>query len=123
MSATVEGVPGNSDKSHARNTSVVRRESTALHDSHVIDPLRHSKLYRDYERTFGAATDSALALRPVEFFGLPFHGKKNENAFCALLADCKSSCSLYEIYPSRNTRFAISMPVTPSTQRWQVRPD
>jgi AraC-like DNA-binding protein len=35
-----------------------------------------------------------LALRPVEFFGLPFHGKKNENGFCAFLADCKSSCSL-----------------------------
>jgi hypothetical protein len=37
MSATLEGVAGNSDKSRARNTSVVRRESTALHDSHVID--------------------------------------------------------------------------------------
>ena len=94
MSITVEGVAGNSDKSHARNTSVVRRESTALHDSHVIDALRHSKLYRDYERAFTEATGLPLALRPVEFFGLLFHGKKNENAFCALLADCRSSCSL-----------------------------
>ena len=94
VSATVKGVGGNLERSRARNTSVVRRESTALHDSHVIDALRHSKLYRDYERTFTVATDLPLALRPVEFFGLPFHGKKNENEFCAFLADCKSSCSL-----------------------------
>jgi hypothetical protein len=94
MSTTVEGVAGNSDKSRARNTSVVRRESTALHDSHVIDALRYSKLYRDYKRTFSAATGLPLALRPVEFFGLPFHGKTNENAFCAFLASGKSSCCL-----------------------------
>jgi hypothetical protein len=29
----------------------------------------------------------------VEFFGLPFHSKKNENGFCAFLAG-KGSCSL-----------------------------
>jgi AraC-like DNA-binding protein len=90
----VEGVARNSAKSRARNTSVVRRESTALRDSHVIDALRHSKLYRHYECAFGEVTGLPLALRPVEFFGLPFHGKKNENEFCAFLADCKSSCSL-----------------------------
>jgi AraC-like DNA-binding protein len=91
MFATVEGLAGNSDKSHLRNTSVLRRESTALHDSKLIDALRRSKLYRDYERTFTEATGLPLALRPVEFFGLPFHGKKNENEFCAFLADCKSA--------------------------------
>ena len=94
MSETFEGAAGNSDNSRARNTSVVRRESTALHNSYMIDALRHSRLYRDYERTFNAATDLPLALRPVEFFGLPLHGKKNENEFCAFLADGKRSCSL-----------------------------
>jgi AraC-like DNA-binding protein len=94
MSATVEGAAANSDKSHARNTSVVRREATALHDSNLIHTLRHSKLYRDYERTFTEATGLPLALRPLEFFGLPFHGKKNENEFCAFLADCKGSCAV-----------------------------
>ena len=94
MSATIEGAAGNSDNYQARNTSVLRSESTALHDSHVIDALRHSKLYRDYERTFTGATGLPLALRPVEFFGLPFHGKTNENAFCAFLASGKSSCCL-----------------------------
>ena len=90
----VEGASTNSDKSHRRTTSILRRESTALHDSKLIDALRRSKLYRDYERTFSKATGLPLALRPVEFFGLPFQGKKNENEFCAFLANRKSSCSL-----------------------------
>jgi hypothetical protein len=94
MFEMVEGTSTNSDKSHRRNTSILRRESTALHDSKLIEALRRSKLYRDYERTFSEVTGLPLALRPVEFFGLPFQGKKNENEFCAFLADCKSSCSL-----------------------------
>jgi AraC-like DNA-binding protein/ligand-binding sensor protein len=94
MSATIGCPAGNSDNSQAQNTSAARRESTTLHDSKLIDALRHSKLYRDYERTFTAVTGLPLALRPVEFFALPFHGKTNENGFCAFLADRKSSCSL-----------------------------
>ena len=94
MSAIGEGAAGNSDNSHAGNSSVARRESSALRDSRLIAALRGSKLYRDYERTFSDATGLPLALRPVEFFGLPFHGKKNENEFCAFIADCKNSCSL-----------------------------
>ena len=61
-------------------------------DKKLLEALRASKLYRDYERTFTEATGLPLALRPVEFFGLPFHGKKNENPFCAYLAERKS-CS------------------------------
>lgn len=65
-----------------------------LDDKKLLEALRHSKLYREYERTFTEATDLPLALRPVEYFGLPFHGKKNENPFCAFLADRKSCCTL-----------------------------
>jgi AraC-like DNA-binding protein/ligand-binding sensor protein len=70
------------------------RESTALCAGKIIHALRRSKLYRDYERTFSQATGLPLALRPVEFFGLPLHGRANENGFCAFLADRKNSCSL-----------------------------
>ena len=95
MLEMVQGGARNSDNSPPpRNTSVARGESTALHDSKLIDALRHSKLYRDYERTFNEVTGLPLALRPVEFFGLALHGKTNENAFCAFLADRKGSCSL-----------------------------
>ena len=94
LGIVVDGAAERPNEPHRRNINVVRRESAALHDSKLIDALRHSKLYKDYERTFSEVTGLPLALRPVEFFGLPFHGKKNENEFCAFLADCKSSCSL-----------------------------
>jgi AraC-like DNA-binding protein/ligand-binding sensor protein len=110
MSATIECVAENSDKFRARNTSVARREAIALRDSKLIDALRRSKLYRDYERTFSEATGLPLALRPAKFFGLPFHGKKNENQFCAFLADHKSSCSLCLQTQSRIAEFAGKYP-------------
>jgi AraC-like DNA-binding protein/ligand-binding sensor protein len=94
VSTRIERAAGNSDKCFAENSSVARVESTAQDDSRLIDALRHSKLYRDYERTFTEATGLPLGLRPVEFFGLPFQGKKNENEFCAFLASGKSSCCL-----------------------------
>lgn len=63
-------------------------------DKQLLDALRRSKVYRQYERTFTAATGLPLALRPVEFFGLPFQGQRNENAFCAFLASDKRTCAL-----------------------------
>ncbi len=63
-------------------------------DKKLLEALSRSKIYRQYERTFNEATGLPLTLRPVEFFGLPFHGKKNENGFCAFLARGKGTCTL-----------------------------
>lgn len=75
-----------------QNIPIVQAESSSLHDKQLLETLGRSKLYRDYERSFTDATGLPLALRPLESFGLPFHGKKNENAFCAFLANGKASC-------------------------------
>ncbi len=53
----------------------------------LIDMLRRSRLFRDYETVFTRATGLPLALQPLEFWQLAHHGKKHENAFCALLAE------------------------------------
>jgi len=53
----------------------------------LIDMLRRSRLFRDYESGFAEATGLALALRPLEFWQLAHHGKKHENPFCAMLAE------------------------------------
>jgi len=63
-------------------------------DKKLLEALRRSKVYTQYERTFTAATGLPLALRPVEFFNLPFLGQKDENAFCAFLAGDKRTCAL-----------------------------
>jgi AraC-like DNA-binding protein/ligand-binding sensor protein len=70
-----------------------RSDRDEVNDKRLLHALAHSKIYRQYERTFTEATGLPLTLRPVEFFGLPFHGKKNENSFCAFLAG-KGSCRL-----------------------------
>lgn len=53
----------------------------------LVDALRRSKLFRDYERVFAQATGLPLALRPREYWQLAHRGKRNENPFCALLAE------------------------------------
>jgi AraC-like DNA-binding protein len=62
------------------------RNPDGVNDKQLLYALAHSQIYCQYERTFTEATGLPLTLRPVEFFGLPFHGKKNENSFCAFLA-------------------------------------
>lgn len=91
MRNTIEGVRGKSNCSQTENSAGVPSDAD---DKKLLEALRSSKLYRDYERAFNEATGLPLALRPVEFFGLPFRGKKNENPFCAFLAERKSCCTL-----------------------------
>jgi AraC-like DNA-binding protein/ligand-binding sensor protein len=60
----------------------------------LIDKLRRSKLFRDYERVFSEATGLPLGLRPVEYWQLSHRGKKHENPFCALLAENPKSLAV-----------------------------
>jgi AraC-like DNA-binding protein/ligand-binding sensor protein len=53
----------------------------------LVEMLLRSRLFRDYENVFTKATGLALALRPLEYWQLAHHGKKQENPFCALLAE------------------------------------
>ena len=62
-------------------------EQEALQNRRLVEALRRTKLFRDYERVFAEATGLPLALRPLEYWQLAHRGKKSENAFCALLAE------------------------------------
>jgi AraC-like DNA-binding protein/ligand-binding sensor protein len=53
----------------------------------LIQALLRSRLFRDYESVFTKATGLPLTLRPLEYWQLAHHGKKQENPFCALLAE------------------------------------
>jgi len=61
--------------------------------NNVVDKLGSSKIYQDYERAFTEATGLPVTLRPVESWQLPHHGKRSENAFCALMAAKSRSCA------------------------------
>ena len=58
-----------------------------------MEALTSSRIYRDYERAFSDLTGLPVALQPVETWQLPHHGKRNENAFCALLSNKNRSCA------------------------------
>lgn len=59
----------------------------------LIEALGSSKIYLDYARAFNDITGLPLTLRPVESWQLPYHGRRNENAFCALMAQKSSACA------------------------------
>ncbi len=58
-----------------------------------MEALAGSKIYQDYERAFSEATGLPLALRSVESWRLPHHGKKFENPFCGILAQKSRACA------------------------------
>lgn len=60
----------------------------------MIDMLRRSRLFRDYEGVFSKATGLALAVRPVDYWQLEHQGKKNQNPFCAMLAEHPKSLAV-----------------------------
>ena len=53
----------------------------------LVDMLRRSRLFRDYENVFSKATGLPLSLRPVDYWQLEHQGKKHENLFCRMLAE------------------------------------
>ncbi|HEX3627013.1 MAG TPA: PocR ligand-binding domain-containing protein [Verrucomicrobiae bacterium] len=60
---------------------------------HLIETLTGSKIYQDYERAFSEATGLPVALRSVDSWQLPHHGKRFENPFCAMLAQKSRACA------------------------------
>jgi AraC-like DNA-binding protein/ligand-binding sensor protein len=59
----------------------------AKQNRELIDALRRSKLFRNYEQVFSEATGLPLTLRPVDYWQLEHQGKKHQNPFCAMLAE------------------------------------
>lgn len=79
---------------------------------HLIETLSNSKIYQDYERSFSEATGLPLALRPVESWQLPLHGKRFENPFCALLAQKSRACAACLQVQQRLSESATNEPQT-----------
>lgn len=59
----------------------------------LLETLAASPTYKDYERAYAEATGLPVALRPVETWQLPLHGRRNENPFCALMASRSRTCA------------------------------
>jgi AraC-like DNA-binding protein len=58
----------------------------------LIETLIRSQTFQNYEHAFSETTGMPMTLRTVESWRLPFHGKRQENAFCALMAGKSGTC-------------------------------
>lgn len=59
----------------------------------LVEQLKRSQIFRDYEQAFRDTTGLPINLRPIEAFDLPFHHDPNENLFCALMAKSNQTCA------------------------------
>lgn len=59
----------------------------------LIEALANSQMYHDYERAYSEATGMPVTLRSAANWQLPFHGKRKENPFCALIASKSRTCA------------------------------
>jgi AraC-like DNA-binding protein/ligand-binding sensor protein len=59
----------------------------------LVEQLKRSDIYRDYEKAFRDTTGLPFNLRAIESFDLPHQGDPKESPFCALLARTNHSCA------------------------------
>ena len=78
----------------------------------LIETLTNSSLYSDYARAYTEATGLPVALRPVETWQLPLHGKRKENPFCALMASESRTCAACLQTQEKLAQGAMEQPCT-----------
>jgi len=81
-------------------------------DRALIEALVNSKIFQEYERAFNEATGLPVALRPVETWQLPHHGKRNEGPFCSLISEKSRACASCLSVQERLSELAAAEPCT-----------
>jgi len=95
-------------------TNGINGEPPAPGENHrtLIDALVTSKIYQDYERAFTEATGLPVALRPVESWQLPHHGKRGESPFCEIVAGKSKACAVCLQVQDKLVKAAMDEPAT-----------
>lgn len=78
----------------------------------LIEALANSRVFQEYERAFTEATGLPVALRPVETWQLPHHGKRNEGPFCSLISEKSRACASCLSVQERLSELAALEPYT-----------
>ena len=73
--------------------SVPTPEARAKRSRALVEQLKRSEIFRDYEKAFRETTGLPFNLRAIESFDLPHHGDPKESPFCALMARSNQSCA------------------------------
>ena len=83
----MDDVAGKSYVGLTKRTRLMKQNET------LVEKLEHSETYRDYEKAFSETTGLPVSLRPVETWQMPHRHKRNENAFCAMMAERSAACA------------------------------
>jgi len=78
----------------------------------LLETLTHSEMFQNYERAYTEATGMPVALRPVETWQLPLHGKRRENPFCAMMAEKSRTCAACLQTQEKLAQDALNVPCT-----------
>jgi AraC-like DNA-binding protein len=78
----------------------------------LLETLAHSEMFQNYERAYTEATVMPVALRPVETWQLPLHGKRRENPFCAMMAEKSRTCAACLQMQEKLAQSATNRPCT-----------
>jgi AraC-like DNA-binding protein len=70
-----------------------KANGNGANDRGLVEALANSRVFQEYERAFTEATGLPVALRPVESWQLPHHGKRNEGPFCSLISEKSRACA------------------------------
>jgi AraC-like DNA-binding protein len=81
-------------------------------DRALIEALVNSRVFQEYEKAFNEATGLPVALRPVETWQLPHHGKRNEGPFCSLISEKSRACASCLSVQEQLSELATSEPHT-----------
>lgn len=78
----------------------------------LLETLKSSELYQNYERAYSEVTGMPIALRAVETWQLPLHRKRQENPFCAIMAEKSRSCSACLLMQEQLVKTALNEAAT-----------
>ena len=78
---------------HPPTTDATLINNRDISNHRLAATLADSTLFREFQRAFEAATSLPLTLRAVESWQLAHAHSKNQNGFCALLAQTNTSCA------------------------------
>lgn len=78
----------------------------------LVEQLRRSRVYREYEKAFRECTGLPLTLHSGESFCLTHRGDARENEFCALVAEHHRTCGACLALQQRLTQAGGTAPAT-----------
>ncbi len=78
----------------------------------LLETLNRSEMFQDYQRAYTEMTGLPVALRTVETWQLPLRGKRQENPFCAMMAEKSRTCAACLLMQEELAQAAADGPAT-----------